>query len=51
MKVCCICHRDAPDDQATCVACGEASWSAPVAESTPESAPAEEETPKKRGRK
>lgn len=29
MKMCMVCIRQAPNEQATCVSCGEASWGMP----------------------
>jgi len=56
MKTCCICHREAPAEQATCLSCGEASWSSlssSAAKSAPQASVEEtaDEAPKKRGRR
>lgn len=40
MKTCCLCGTKAPKEQATCSACGEATWKhEDVAEPTPDTLP------------
>lgn len=58
MKTCCLCGTNAPKEQATCRACGEATWAAIVQDSelsdaTSADPPRDEPAaaPRKRGRR